>query len=178
MRRYNLTAKMYDARYLEEQEAKYVTALECAAIDGGAVLDVGCGTGLLFDHTAARVDVLVGVDLAKKLLLLAKERARKFEDVYLVQADADYLPFKLGFFRAVFAFTVLQNMPKPSESLLEIKRVAKLDASIVVTGLKKTFSLQALRNLLEDAGLHPLCIVDRYFLKCYVAVSCLVKKPC
>ena len=177
MRRYDLTAEMYDKRYREEQEAKYRVALESVAIDG-PVLDVGCGTGLLFDHTVARVDTLVGVDLAKRLLLIAKERARKVENVHLVQADADHLPFKLGFFRAVCAFTLLQNMPKPSESLLEIKRAAKPGASILVTGLKKTFSLQALKDLFKNAGLDPVCIVDRDFLKCYVAISFLRENLC
>ena len=58
-----------------------------------------------------------------------------------MQADADHLPFKEEFFDVVFAFTVLQNMPKPSETLDELKRVAKVGGRVVVTGLKKAFPL-------------------------------------
>ncbi len=176
MRRYDSTAEMYDERYKEEQEPKYRVALESVTVEGRVVLDVGCGTGLLFDHTAPRTAMLVGIDIARKPLHLARKRARRAGNLFLVQADADYLPFKPGLFEAIFAFTMLQNMPKPSESLLEIKRVARRDASILVTGLKKVFSLKAFKEMLKDAGLPPVCIVNDGFLKCYVAVSRLKRK--
>ena len=176
MRRYDLTAEIYDARYREEQEAKYDAALGRVSIDGMGVLDVGCGTGLLFDHIATKVEMIVGVDLAKRLLVKANERSRHFGNICLVQADADHLPFKPGFFGIVFVFTVLQNLPKPSQTLLEIARTARLDACIVVTGLKKTLSLQAFRSLLERATLMSVCIIEKEFLTCYVAVSFLGKK--
>ena len=176
MRRYDLTAEIYDARYREEQEAKYEAALGRVSIDGMGILDVGCGTGLLFDHIATKAEMTVGVDLAKRLLVQANERSRHFGNVYLVQADADHLPFKPGFFGVVFVFTVLQNLPKPSQTLLEIARTARLEACIVVTGLKKTLSLQAFRSLLENANLVPVCIIENEFLRCHVAVSFLGKK--
>jgi ubiquinone/menaquinone biosynthesis C-methylase UbiE len=71
----------------------------------------------------------------------------------------------------VFAFTVLQNMPKPLETINEVKRVAKPDASLVVTGLKKAFSLDAFKNLLQRACLRLVSLEDVDALKCYVAVA-------
>lgn len=170
MRRYDLTAHLYDMRYAEEQEAKYRIALE--NLDAtGTVLDVGCGTGLLFSHVAAEAETVVGVDVSKQLLLQARKRAGKFRSVHLVQADADHLPFKDAYFSVVFAFTVLQNMPKPLETLVEIRRTAKRDASIVVTGLKKVFSLGAFEELLQQAGLRVVSLKDDDILKCYVAIN-------
>ena len=81
----------------------------------------------------------MGVDISRELLLKAKEQASR-ENVFVLQADADHLPFREWFFEVVFAFTVLQNMPKPPETLVEFKRVAKLGGCVVVTGLKKAFS--------------------------------------
>src|SRR4030067_188127 len=92
-RRYDLTAVMYDARYAEEQEAKYYAALTSMK-PTGLVLDVGCGTGLLFSRIASESEQVVGVDVSKKLLLQARERARKLRNADVVQADADHLPFK------------------------------------------------------------------------------------
>jgi ubiquinone/menaquinone biosynthesis C-methylase UbiE len=169
MRRYDLTAQLYEVRYAEEQEAKYRIALENLRV-AGTILDVGCGTGLLFSHVAVKAETVVGVDVSKQLLLQARKRAGKFRSVHLVQADADHLPFKNACFNVVFAFTVLQNMPKPSETLMEIKRTAKHDAFIVITGLKKTFSLEAFGELLQQAGLRVVSLKDDD-LKCYVAVS-------
>jgi len=172
LRRYDLTAEMYEMRYAEEQAVKYKAALEHLNIARhSSVLDVGCGTGLLFRHVAAEAQTVVGVDVSSRLLLQAKERARDFRNVHLVQADADYLPFTDNHFSVVFAFTVLQNMPKPLETLNEIKRNAKRGASIVVTGLKKAFSLEAFRELLQNAGLQVVSLKDDDVLKCYVAVT-------
>jgi ubiquinone/menaquinone biosynthesis C-methylase UbiE len=168
--RYDITAHLYDMRYAEEQEAKYKAALAGLNV-AGAVLDAGCGTGLLFSHVAAQAEAVVGVDVSMKLLLQAKERTKSFRNAHVVQADADHLPFRSACFAVVFAFTVLQNMPKPAETLTELKRAAKRNGAIVVTGLKKAFSLEAFRALLQQAGLRVVSIKDDAALKCYVAVS-------
>ena len=170
MQRYNLTAEMYEERYAQEQEAKYRAALENVLVGGYAVFDVGCGSGLFFSHVASKVKILVGVDISRKLLLKAKEQARDFQNVLLLQADADHLPFREAFFDAGFAFTVLQNMPKPSETLDELKRVTNRGGWVVVTGLKKAFALNAFMCVLESSCLKIVSFVDDEDLMCYVAV--------
>ena len=175
MRRYDATAQIYDLRYAEEQEAKYKAALqEMELTHNGLILDVGCGTGLLFRHVVSEAEWVVGLDISKNLLLRAGERARKLLNVHLVQADADHLPFVDNLFREVFIFTLLQNMPKPVETLKEVTRIAKHDASIIATGLKKAFSKEAFLDLLNQAGLRLVSMKDDDALKCYVAF-CLKK---
>ena len=172
MQRYDIIAEMYEMRYREEQTAKYKAALPLLCINPDSkILDVGCGTGLLFQHVATEARAVVGVDISIKLLRQAKKRAQEFNNVHLVQADADHLPFKNNQFTIVFAFTVLQNLPKPLESLSEIKRNAQQTASIVVTGLKRVFSLEAFQALLQDAGLKVFSLKADDNLKCYVAVA-------
>ena len=171
MRCYDSTAEMYEIRYAKEQATKYKAALEHLDINSGSVVDVGCGTGLLFSEVAAEAQEVVGVDVSGKLLLQARERARIFRNVQLVQADADHLPFKNDHFSVVFAFTMLQNMPKPLETLSEIKRIAECGASVVVTGLKKVFSFEAFQALLREAGLQVVFHDETDSLKCYVAVT-------
>ena len=168
MRRYNLTAEMYDARYCEEQEPKYNAALDGLSLDGGAVLDVGCGSGLFFRHVANEAKSVVGADVSRGLLNLAKERAKTYSNVYLIQADADNLPFKKDTFSHVFAFTVLQNMPNPPKTLEAFKLVSKRDACIVVTGLKAAVSLEDFGGFLEKAGLQVVSLRDDDALRCYV----------
>ena len=76
-------------------------------------------------------------------------------------------------FSIVSAFTLLQNMPNPLTTLKAIERVAKPNGFIVVTGLKKAFSLTSFTRLLKKAGLSPISIRDDDFLKCYVALGSL-----
>jgi malonyl-CoA O-methyltransferase len=170
MQRYDLTAEMYEERYREEQKAKYKAALENVNVANSAVLDAGCGSGLFFSHIAAQANIMVGVDTSRKLLHKAKQQASTLRNVFVLQADADHLPFQNGFFDAVFAFTVLQNMPNPSETLNELKRVAKIGGRLVVTGLKKAFSLNTFAAILESTGLRLVSFINDEDVKCYVAV--------
>ena len=170
IQRYDLTAEMYNERYSEEQKAKYKKALEVVNVADRVVLDVGCGTGLFFTHIAMNAQTVVGVDVSRKLLLKAKEQASFLPNVFVLLADADHLPFRSEFFDAVFAFTVLQNMPKPSATLNELKRVAKVGGRLVVTGLKKAFPLRKFMDVLEGSGLRVASFVDDEAVNCYVAV--------
>jgi ubiquinone/menaquinone biosynthesis C-methylase UbiE len=172
MHRYDLTARMYDMRYAKEQTAKIEAAMKnVKAKSLGLTLDVGCGTGVLFSHVAARSDSIVGVDISKKTLVHAQEllHRRNLANVHLIQADADNMPFGNGASNHVFAMTVLQNTPNASETLREIKRVGKDDSVFVITGLKKIFTKQRFERILARAHLKVETMEDGD-LKCYVAV--------
>ena len=170
IQRYDLTAQMYDERYAEEQRAKHKASLENLKVAGCTILDVGCGTGLFFNQVTAQASLVVGIDISRKLLLKAKERADVLGNVSVLQADADHLPFKEAFFDIVFAFTVLQNIPKPIETLNEMKRGIVMGGKIVATGLKKALPLPNFMDVLEGSGLVVVSFVDREDLKCYIAI--------
>jgi ubiquinone/menaquinone biosynthesis C-methylase UbiE len=171
MRRYDATAHMYDLRYEQEQTSKYVTALESLQKQElGIVLDVGCGTGLLFPHINRASKRIVGVDISRKTLLKARERARNLSNVEIVCADADFIPLQEGTCDHVFAITLVQNSPRPVRTLEEVKRASKGEAVIVVTGLKRIFSREDFTDLLRKARLHVAAFEDEEDLKCYVAI--------
>jgi ubiquinone/menaquinone biosynthesis C-methylase UbiE len=172
MKRYDLTASIYDLRYADEQKAKIEAALRnTKAKWRGLILDVGCGTGILFDYISGKPEMIVGLDLSKKTLLEAKTRTseKNPHNVHLVQADADNMPFANGVFDGVSAFTVLQNAPNPGKMLKEIKRVAEDEAFFVLTGLKSIFSKSRFERILTKAGLNLEGFEDDD-LKCYVAI--------
>jgi ubiquinone/menaquinone biosynthesis C-methylase UbiE len=171
MHRYDATANMYDARYAEEQAAKIEAALKNVEIkERDLILDVGCGTGILFGYVAEKTKTaIVGLDISKKSLLRARERAKNLANVHLILADADNMPFKSNVFDSVFAMTVIQNTPDPRCTLRETKRVATDDAAIVVTGLKKIFTKKTFEQLLRNAGL-KIAAFQGEGLKCNVAI--------
>jgi ubiquinone/menaquinone biosynthesis C-methylase UbiE len=157
-------------RYSEEQTAKIDAALESISVkQHSVILDVGCGTGLLFNHIAEKAETIVGLDISRKNLLKAKERSKKFANVNLIWADADNIPFNDEVFSHAFAVTLIQNMPKPAKTLKEVERVTKNDAVIVATGLKRKFSLKSFVRLLCKTGLSMIEIKNEN-LKCYVAI--------
>ncbi|MBS7632104.1 methyltransferase domain-containing protein [Candidatus Bathyarchaeota archaeon] len=171
MRLYNASADCYDGLYGEEQNAKIKAAMKRIRLDEqSCALDLGCGTGRLFDHVAATAGTVVGVDISKRTLAAAKNRCRGLHNVSLILADADYLPFLDGVFSHIFALTTLQNMPNPLRTLEEAERVAKKNAVYAVTGLKKIFSQNQFLELLNIAGLKIVTFEDEESLKCYVAI--------
>jgi demethylmenaquinone methyltransferase/2-methoxy-6-polyprenyl-1,4-benzoquinol methylase len=175
MQLYNLTAHIYDVRYADEQKAKIKAALESLNMhDYGMVLDVGCGTGFLFEHVAGKAAMTVGLDFSLGTLLKAKKRAHALRNVHVILADADNMPFKGEIFDFVFAFTLLQNMPNCAKTLEEVKRVAKAGAFVVVTGLKKAFTLDSFEFLLRNVNFY-IASLKCEGLKCYVAVC--IKSP-
>ncbi|RJS79490.1 class I SAM-dependent methyltransferase [Candidatus Bathyarchaeota archaeon] len=172
MRNYNLTAHLYDMRYAEEQKVKFEAIFKNLKLkEKSLILDVGCGTGLLFNYIADKAETVIGLDISKKTLFEACKRWKKFSNLQFILADADNIPFKDGVFTHVFAVTLIQNMPYPIRTLREIKRVTVNEGFIAVTVLKKTFSPERFIELLRKAGLKIVALeVDGEKLKGYVAV--------
>jgi len=172
MNSYDRTAKIYDMRYSEEQNAKIAVALEDFRIDDEAViLDAGCGTGLLFSHITECARLIVGIDTSLNLLKQAKAKAKGHSNIAIVRADADHAPFIVETFTHAFAFTLLQNVPQPPATLEEIKRVTRSKALFIVTGLKKHFTLGGFTLLIASAQLEIRSLRTNDRLKDYV-VTC------
>jgi ubiquinone/menaquinone biosynthesis C-methylase UbiE len=170
MRHYNQSAKVYDSQYYEEQEAKIKAALtELNLKKENLTLDTGCGTGLLFPHITEKVRLVVGVDISTRILKEAKKRVKEYANAAVIIADTDYAPFQNDTFDTIFAITLLQNTPKPHQTLKEMKRVTKQNATIIATGLRKTFSRKEFTQLLREAGLKINVLKLEENLKEYVA---------
>ena len=170
MRRYDLTADMYEMRYREEQEVEYRAALKHLTLKNALILDVGCGTGLLFSHVSAEGRIVCGIDFSRKTLVQAKKRAENLQNVHVVLADVDHLPLRENVVTVVFAFTVAQNVPNPLVTLREMKNIVCDNAKVVFTGLKRVFTLDDFKKLLSDAGLKSR-FLESEDLQCYVAVG-------
>jgi len=157
---YDRLADIYDSLYGGEQKAKIKIIFKVMNAEaGGLVLDIGCGTGLLMEYLVADSGCLVGVDLSVKSLRRARERLRRLEaeqDVSLIRADAENLPFRNEVFDKIFALTLLQNTPSPRRALREIIRVAKDKSQAIVTGLRKYFTIDEFRGLISSFGEYEL----------------------
>jgi len=171
MRHYNQQAAIYDVQYLGEQNAKIEDTLKSMKFGSNElVLDLGCGTGFLFQHITKRVGLLVGIDLSQKALQEAKKRTKNMSNTFLVRADADNTPFPDHIFDRIFAITLLQNMPNPMKTITEMKRVGKPQAIFAVTGLKKKFTQESFVALLERAWLKVVTLNTNQQLKGHIAV--------
>ena len=171
MRHYDRQAAIYDVQYVGEQNAKIEDILKSMKFGSNElVLDLGCGTGFLFQHINKNVGFLVGVDVSQNALREAKKRTKNSSNIALVRADADNTPFQDHIFDKVFAITVLQNMPDPAKTIAEMRRTGKPETIFAVTGLKKKFTPEAFVDLLERAHLKVVTLNANQRLKGHVAL--------
>ena len=171
MQHYDNVETTYDARYSEEQNAKIKAVLDETNIQpNNIILDMGCGTGLLFEHIKDSAKLLVGLDTSLSLLKIAKTQAKHYHNTTVIRADADHTPFKARTFHTIFTITLLQNMPNPSVTLREIGRIGKDNATIAITALKAKFTGKAFARLLRNAELTPTTQKAHSELKDYIAI--------
>ncbi len=96
-------------------------------VSGEFVLDVGTGTGKLFDFV--KCDKCVGLDISSSFL---KQMISKRPSVIAVKGDARKLPFKTGTFDGVASLFVLHMLDNPSLAINEISRVMKRESRCVM----------------------------------------------
>ena len=83
------------------------------------VLEVGVGSGRNALPLLANVKPqLVGLDLSQEMLQQAKTKAKPFkENLTLIQADAEHLPFKRNIFDAIVCMSTLHYFSSPEKVL-------------------------------------------------------------
>ena len=99
-----------------------------AVVTGSAILDVGCGTGLLAEKLldASPEITVVGIDLAQGMIKHAEQRCKRFGDraTFLV-GDSEHLPFPDRTFDAVTCSHSFHHYPNQPAVVAEFARVLK-----------------------------------------------------
>ncbi len=170
LRGYDTFATGYDGLYSEEQDKKYASVSPCFRSFKSPILDSGCGTGRLLDSPTINGKTAVGVDYSYLMLLQAKKRLRKRENIALVQADAEYLPFRDQVFGTVVSFSLLEDLSDWKNAITEMCRVAGNSSLLVISSLKKNFQYEAFLQHCKELNLAPVYAVDVKDIKDFVAV--------
>ena len=91
--------------------------------DGGHVLDVATGTGLVALELLARRFRVTGLDRSPEMLAIARRRFG--HGVALVEGSADSLPFADGAFDHLTFTYLLRYVEDPGATLVELARVVR-----------------------------------------------------
>jgi demethylmenaquinone methyltransferase/2-methoxy-6-polyprenyl-1,4-benzoquinol methylase len=98
--------------------------------DGGHVLDVATGTGLVAAELVERGFRVTGLDQSPEMLALARQR---FDDaVELVEAPADELPFADASFDHLTFTYLLRYVDDPAATMRELARVVRPGGAVAM----------------------------------------------
>ncbi|TMV13233.1 class I SAM-dependent methyltransferase [Arenibacterium halophilum] len=131
---YRRWAPIYDRTFGAVTNAGRKRAAAHASARGGALLEVGVGTGLALPEYGSNVDV-TGVDYSPEMLAKAKARVanQRLHNVReLRQMDARELDFPDETFDFVAAMHVLSVVPEPRRVMSEIARVCKPGGDVLI----------------------------------------------
>jgi ubiquinone/menaquinone biosynthesis C-methylase UbiE len=103
---------------------------------GARVLEAGCGIGAQ-TATLARQSpaaAIMAMDVSATSLRAARDHIRRarHDNVGFVQADVYALPFEPATFDHAFVCFVLEHLPRPTEALVNLRRVLKPGGTVTV----------------------------------------------
>lgn len=180
-RHYDRIASRYDAQaglWRELVAAGAWTHLdrlfrECVR-EGARVLDAGAGTGAAVEKllTCARPGRVVGVDLSKGMLRVARRKLKDPRVTFEVQ-DVTRLPFPDRSFDVVLSTWTLETLPDPRQAVREFLRLITDDGYVIyafssrpATGLDRAYAALLERAYQGSLRWHLLGKEERPYHDC------------
>lgn len=122
----------WDAEMVKD-DAIIATILDNARVAAGQrILDVACGTGVLFPYYLARQAAQVtGIDISPEM---ARRAAEKFADdsrVQVICGDVEEWPFSQGFDRIV-VYNAFPHFPEPEQLIRVLAGLLREDGRLTV----------------------------------------------
>jgi SAM-dependent methyltransferase len=143
-------------------------------------LDVGCGSGMAAELSAARGARVAGLDAAESMLDIARERTPSGD---FRQGDLESLPFADESFDLVTGFNAFQFAGDPAQALREAGRVTRPGGLVVImtwgdpAQMEAASLVAALKSLLPPAppgAPGPFALSDESALRAFAAAGGLV----
>jgi ubiquinone/menaquinone biosynthesis C-methylase UbiE/DNA-binding transcriptional ArsR family regulator len=120
----------------------------------GRVLDIGCGTGRMMALLAPRAESVLGVDLSRRMLALARTRIAEqgLANCAVRQADMASLPLPDASFDLVLLCMVLHYADDPATVLAEAARLVSPGGTVAVIDLAPHAREDLIRRLAHTAA--------------------------
>ena len=115
------------------------------------VLDVACGPGVLTPALCEVAPEVIGLDLTRKTLQLARDACATSSNAAFVQGLAERSPFGDGCFDAAVIRLALHHTERPARVLAELRRLLRAGGRLVILDIltSQDNAIAELHNALE-----------------------------
>jgi ubiquinone/menaquinone biosynthesis C-methylase UbiE len=112
------------------------------------LLEIGFGSGIFFPALAGKCDLLYGIDIHEHSAQVNRALSIGGPHAHLIQASAEYIPFRDGSFDTIVAVSSLEFISDIDRACGEIRRVLVPGGCLI--------AVTPLESLVLDAGLRLL----------------------
>ena len=129
---FNSHAESWDENMICDGE-KINTILDFAGVESGKyVLDIACGTGVLFDFYLSRgVKEITGVDISENMVKAAKEKYADNGRIKVICADAEFCDFEKTY-DCCMVFNAFPHFPNPDRLIANLATAVKCGGTLTV----------------------------------------------
>ncbi len=118
---------------------------------GKRLLDIGCGTGILFPFLSDWE--VVALDYSPQMLVRAQQFSFPWIKEYIC-ADAHHLPLPDIFFARVLMFSVYPHFDNPEQVIRETYRVLKKNGCIIIFHLNNSQTINSIHSHIDGPVSH------------------------
>ena len=126
---FDTLASSWDDVQVRNEEVIDFILTKGAVTKGADVLDIACGTGVLFpDYIEREVSSVTGIDISDEMLKVAKD---KFPQVRLICDDAETYDFQ-DKYDVIMIYNAFPHFPNPENLLLNLSKNLKNGGRLTV----------------------------------------------
>ena len=121
---------------------------QLSSLEGDSILELGVGPGRILKKLVGRGFRIVGMDYDPNMVYFSARRTRNDQDIDLLVADGQNLPFRGGVFDAIICIRVLKYFSLPQEGVREICSALKSNGLLLLE-FPNLFGLSALAQIFQ-----------------------------
>ena len=135
-------------------------------LGGESLLDIGVGNGRFIEpFLATGIKFYVGVDLSKALLRENRTCLKSFPDldkqVFLIQSDAEHLPFRKQTFDKVICIGVFFFIPHMESFVAQVSKLLKKNGSFLTDFMDGTNPKLTMISQITKTANHAIRLIHR-----------------
>ena len=138
--------------------------------EGQAVLDVACGTGVMFPYYLQRgVDSVTGIDISPEMARIAEEKFSDESRIQVICGDVESYSFDRKFDRIVL-YNAFPHFPKPKRLIKTLARLLKDGGRLTIAHGAKREAIDSCHHGSASKISTGLMTTTKFFI-CYVTLT-------